>query len=313
MKNKMNHIVVVGSLNMDLVVRVPHMPIPGETVLGNDFQNIPGGKGANQAVGAARMGARVTMIGKVGNDEFGKALTKNLANEGVGISHISVDEKEATGIAMITLDQNGQNSIVVASGANMALKPEDIHTAWKKISDIDVLVMPLEVSLECVEEAVRLATESSVKVILNPAPAQKLSDDLLKKVDVLVPNESETSLLTGLAVESIEDAKIAAKSLLEKGAGAIVLTLGSRGALLISENQPAIISTPYKVNVVDTTAAGDSFVAALSVGVVEGLPLENALRQATAAGALAVTKMGAQPCMPTKKEVNELMEEQRGE
>ena len=128
-----------------------------------------------------------------------------------------------------------------------------------------------------------------------------------------MPNESETSLLTGLAVESIEDAKIAAKSLLEKGAGAIVLTLGSRGALLISENQPAIISTPYKVNVVDTTAAGDSFVAALSVGVVEGLPLENALRQATAAGALAVTKMGAQPCMPTKKEVNELMEEQRGE
>ena len=313
MKNKMNHIVVVGSLNMDLVVRVPHMPIPGETVLGNDFQNIPGGKGANQAVGAARMGARVTMIGKVGNDEFGKALTKNLANEGVGISHISVDEKEATGIAMITLDQNGQNSIVVASGANMALKPEDIRTAWKKISDIDVLVMPLEVSLECVEEAVRLATESSVKVILNPAPAQKLSDDLLKKVDVLVPNESETSLLTGLAVESIEDAKIAAKSLLEKGAGAIVLTLGSRGALLISENQPAIISTPYKVNVVDTTAAGDSFVAALSVVIVEGLPLENALRQATAAGALAVTKMGAQPCMPTKKEVNELMEEQRGE
>jgi ribokinase len=259
------------------------------------------------------MGARVTMIGKVGNDEFGKALTKNLANEGVGISHISVDEKEATGIAMITLDQNGQNSIVVASGANMALKPEDIRTAWKKISDIDVLVMPLEVSLECVEEAVRLATESSVKVILNPAPAQKLSDDLLKKVDVLVPNESETSLLTGLAVESIEDAKIAAKSLLEKGIGAIVLTLGSRGALLISENQPAIISTPYKVNVVDTTAAGDSFVAALSVGIVEGLPLENALRQATAAGALAVTKMGAQPCMPTKKEVNELMEEQRGE
>ena len=313
MKNKMNHIVVVGSLNMDLVVRVPHMPIPGETVLGNDFQNIPGGKGANQAVGAARMGARVTMIGKVGNDEFGKALTKNLANEGVGISHISVDEKEATGIAMITLDQSGQNSIVVASGANMALKPEDIRTAWKKISDIDVLVMPLEVSLECVEEAVRLATESSVKVILNPAPAQKLSDDLLKKVDVLVPNESETSLLTGLAVESIEDAKIAAKSLLEKGIGAIVLTLGSRGALLISENQPAIISTPYKVNVVDTTAAGDSFVAALSVGIVEGLPLENALRQATAAGALAVTKMGAQPCMPTKKEVNELMEEQRGE
>ncbi len=309
----MHHVVVVGSLNMDLVVRVPHMPIPGETILGENFKNIPGGKGANQAVGAARMGAQVTMIGRVGNDEFGKTLIKNLANEGVDTSHISVDEKEATGIAMITLDQHGQNSIVVASGANMALKPEDIRAAWQNINDIDVLVMPLEVSLDCVEEAVRLATENSVKVILNPAPAQKLSNELLEKIDVLVPNESETSLLTGLEIESIEEAKIAAKNLLEKGTGAVVLTLGSRGALLVSESQPAIISTPYKVNVVDTTAAGDSFVAALSVGVAKGLSLESALRQATAAGALAVTKMGAQPCMPTKKEVNELMEEQRGE
>jgi len=309
----MPHVVVVGSLNMDLVVRVPHMPVPGETILGNNFQNIPGGKGANQAVGAARMGAQVTMIGRVGNDEFGKVLTENLANEGVDISHVSVDKEEATGIAMITLDQSGQNSIVVASGANMALKPKDIRAAWKKISDIDIVVMPLEVSLDCIEEAIRLAVESSVKVVLNPAPAQILSDELLKNIDVLVPNESETSSLTGLGVETIEEAEAAAQNLLEKGAGAVVLTLGSRGALLVSKNKPAKMLSPYVVNVVDTTAAGDAFVAALSVGISSGLPLEDAVRQANAAGALAVTKAGAQPCMPTQKEVNELIGHQRGE
>ncbi|MDK1118857.1 MAG: ribokinase [Anaerolineae bacterium] len=303
----MAHIVVVGSLNMDLVVRVPHMPAPGETILGDNFQNIPGGKGANQAVGAARMGAQVTMIGRVGDDEFGKALTDNLILESVDVSHVSVDQDEATGIAMITLDQGGQNSIVVASGANMALKPEDLRTAWQNISDIDVLVMPLEVSLSCIEETVRLAVESSVKVVLNPAPAQKLSAELLKKIDVLVPNESETSLLTGVSVETIEEAESAARSLLEKGAGAVVLTLGSRGALLVNGSGPAITIHPYGVIVVDTTAAGDAFVAALSVGISNSLPLEDAVQLANAAGALAVTKMGAQPCMPTQKEVNELM------
>lgn len=309
----MPHVVVVGSLNMDLVVRVPHLPAPGETILGDNFLNIPGGKGANQAVGAARMGAQVTMVGRVGDDEFGKALTGNLAKEGVDISNVSVDANAASGIAMITVDQDGQNSIVVASGANMALKPEDIRTAWKKISSVDVVVMPLEVSMDCIEETVRLAKESSVKVILNPAPAQLLSDDLLKNVDVLVPNESETSLLTGLGVETIEEAEAAARKLLEKGAGAVVLTLGSRGALLVSENEPPHTLLPYDVNVIDTTAAGDAFVAALAVGISNRLSLKSAVQQANAAGALAVTKMGAQPCMPTKEEVIELMEQHRGE
>lgn len=308
----MPHVVVVGSLNMDLVVRVPHLPVPGETILGGNFQTIPGGKGANQAVGAARMGAQVTMVGRVGDDEFGTALTDNLAKEGVDISSVSVDAESATGIAMITVDQNGQNSIVVASGANMALKPEHIRTAWERIREVDVVVMPLEVSLACIEETVRLAKQHSVKVVLNPAPAQNLPGELLKQVDVLVPNESETSLLTGLGVETIEEAETAAAKLLELGVGAVVLTLGSRGALLVSETEPAQTIPPYAVEVVDTTAAGDAFVAALSVGLSNGLSLSNAVRQANAAGGLAATKLGAQPSMPTHEEVDQLMDQQPG-
>ncbi|MCK4975656.1 MAG: ribokinase [Anaerolineales bacterium] len=308
----MSHIVIVGSLNMDLVVRVPHMPELGETVLGVGFQQIPGGKGANQAVGAARMGAKVTIIGRIGSDDFGRELTENLSREGIDISNVTVDENEPSGIAMITVDEQGQNSIVVASGANMALTPEEIRSAWQSINDIDVVVMPLEIPLGCIEEAVRLAVQDNVKVVLNPAPAQKLSDELLGNIDVLVPNENETTLLTGLSIESIAEAETAAKKLLDKGSKAVVLTLGSRGALLVRNEIPAEIIAPFEVEVVDTTAAGDAFVAALSVGISDQLSLEDAVYQANAAGALAVTRMGAQPCMPTQSEVQELLENQKG-
>jgi len=307
------HVVVVGSLNMDLVVRVAHMPAAGETILGSSFQNIPGGKGANQAVGAARLGARVTMIGRVGNDEFGKALTDNLKIEDVNIAHVSIADEEATGIALITLDQSGQNSIVVASGANMTLTPADVRSAWKNIDAIDIVVIPLEVPMDCIDETIRLAADSNVKVIVNPAPAQELSAESLKHIDVLVPNESETSLLTGLSVETIEKASAAAQNLLAKGIGAVVLTLGSRGALLVSKNQSARLLPAYQVNVVDTTAAGDAFVAALSVGISSGLALEDAVQQANAAGALATTRMGAQPCMPAQNELTEFMKQPGGE
>ncbi|MEE9599388.1 MAG: ribokinase [Anaerolineales bacterium] len=308
----MSHIVIVGSLNMDLVVRVPHMPEPGETVLGVDFQQIPGGKGANQAVGAARMGAKVTMIGRIGSDDFGRELTKNLSREGIDIFNVTVDENEPSGIAIITVDKQGQNSIVVASGANMALTPEDIREAWQSIKNIDLVVMPLEIPLDCIEEAVRLAVQDNVKVVLNPAPAQKITNELLEKIDVLVPNENETTLLTGMSIESIAEAETAAKKLLEKGSKAVVLTLGSRGALLVRNELPAEKITPFEVKVVDTTAAGDAFVAALSVGISDQLSLENAVYQANAAGALAVTRMGAQPSMPTRGEVQELLENQGG-
>lgn len=309
----MPHIVVVGSLNMDLVVRVPHMPAPGETILGSGFQTIPGGKGANQAVAAARMGAKVTMIGRVGKDNFGKSLIENLGKEGADINHVSTDAEVATGIAMITVDEAGQNSIVVASGANMSLTPEHILAAWENIKNIDAVVMPLEVSLDCVGEAVRLAKTSSATVVLNPAPAQLLSDDLLKQVDVLVPNESETSLLTGMSVDTLEQAKAAANQLLSKGTGAVVLTLGDRGAMYLSHKDDAQVIPAYSVNVVDTTAAGDAFVAALSVGIASGKSLADSTEMANAAGALTVTRMGAQPSVPTLAEVNKLLAKKRGE
>ncbi len=307
----MPHIVVVGSLNMDLVVRVPRMPEPGETILGRDFQTVSGGKGANQAVGAARLAAHVTMIGCVGDDSFGETLVGNLATEGIETSPIKVIPGVPSGIAMITVDEGGQNSIVVASGANMLLTPEDIRTAWESLEDVDVVVMPLEVPLDCIQEAAGLAKVSGAKVVLNPAPARPLPDDLLGNLDVLVPNETETALLSGMAVDTLEQAEKAARHLLKMGVGAVILTLGSRGALMIEENFQSQLFESHSVDVVDTTAAGDAFVAALSVGISEGMDLEEASKMANAAGALAVTKMGAQPSMPTREEVLALLNLER--
>ncbi|MEN8171491.1 MAG: ribokinase, partial [Chloroflexota bacterium] len=213
----MTEIVVVGSLNMDLVVRAPHLPIPGETVLGQNFQTIPGGKGANQAVGAARLGAHVTMIGRVGNDTFGKTLSANLASEGIDTTHVLRDSNAPSGIAIITLDEAGQNCIVVASGANHKLTSKDVKTAFSQIDEVDVVVLQLESPLDCVEAAAKLGRERGAKIVLNPAPAQPLPDRLLALVDVLVPNESETSLLTDLPVENPSQIDTAARALFERG------------------------------------------------------------------------------------------------
>ncbi len=302
----MSHIIVVGSLNMDLVVRAPHLPIPGETVLGNDFQTIPGGKGANQAVGAARLGANVTMIGCVGNDDFGKSLRANLQKEGVDTTHILTIPDSPTGIAAITLDEDGQNCIVVASGANMKLTPEDVEKAFSQIEKVDVVILQLEIPLDCVEAAARLGQERGAKIVLNPAPARQLSDILLSQTDVLVPNESETSPLTDLPVDTPSQAETAAQSLFDKGVGSVILTLGSRGALVLDGNSPATQLSPHQVDVIDTTAAGDAFVAGLSVGLGEGMSLVEAAKLGNATGALAVTKLGAQPAMPTQEEVSSL-------
>lgn len=299
----MTKIVVVGSLNMDLVVRAPHLPAPGETVLGRGFQTVPGGKGANQAVGIARLGAEVIMVGRVGADDFGNALRANLEKEGINATHILTDEFAPTGIATITLDETGQNSIVVASGANMQLTPEDVKKAFEQIQDVDVIVLQLEIPQDCVEAAARLGQDLGAKVVLNPAPARQLNDILLSQTDVLVPNESETSLLTGLPVETDSQAKAAAQALFKKGVGSVVLTLGSRGALVLDGKMPAIKLFPHQVDVVDTTAAGDAFVAGLSVGLGEKMSLVEAAKLGNATGALAVTKMGAQPSMPRKEDI----------
>jgi len=303
----MPHIVVVGSLNMDLVVRTPHMPAPGETVLGDDFQTIPGGKGANQAVAAARQGARVSMVGRVGQDAFGRALLDNLQAEGIDVSHVLVDDVAPSGVALITVDDSGQNSIVVASGANWRLTVEDAEKALAEIGAFDVLVMQLESPLLVVEAAARLAREQGARVVLNPAPAQALPTDLLALVDVLIPNESETSLLTGLPVETVSQAEDAAQALLDQGVGAVVLTLGSRGSLVIEPGRKAAHLSPHTVEVVDTTAAGDAFVAGFATRWAEGANLVEAARWGNAAGALAVTKMGAQPSAPSRVDVERLL------
>jgi ribokinase len=314
--NHTPHIVVVGSLNMDLVVEVPVIPRPGETVLGKNFATFPGGKGANQAVAAARLGARVSMIGRVGKDAFGDQLLASARADGIDVTRVGRDEKAASGVAMIAVDVQGQNSIAVASGANFRLTAEHVRRAWAGLGQLDVLVMPLETPLETIAAAVSLARESGVKVILNPAPARDLPLDLLAGIDVLAPNEPETALLTGMPVGTSEESRAAAKKLLQLGVGSVVLTLGSRGALVLDgapsedggANAHFTLVPAHPVEVVDTTAAGDTFMGGLAVALGEGKTLVQAARFANAAASLSVTKHGAQPSMPTREEVDLILQ-----
>jgi len=300
----MTHIVVVGSLNMDLVVEVPAIPLPGETVLGKNFATFPGGKGANQAVAAARLGARVSLIGRVGKDAFGDQLLASAQADGIDITHVGRDETAATGVAMIAVDEQGQNSIAVASGANFCLTADHVREAWAELDDVDLLVMPLETPLDTIETAVSLANESGATVVLNPAPARPLPAELLAGIDVLVPNEPETAQLTALPINTEAESRDAARELLALGVGNVVLTLGSRGALVLDGKTESFTLVPARrVEVVDTTAAGDAFVAGLAVALGEGQTLVEAAQFANAVGALAVTKQGAQPGMPAREEV----------
>jgi ribokinase len=299
-------IAVVGSINMDLVVRVPHLPLPGETILGRDFHTIPGGKGANQAVAAARLGAMVAMVARVGKDSFGKLLLNNLRQEGIDVQFVRQDPHTSSGIATITVDDEGRNAIVVASGANWTLTPQEVAAALNGIAQMDALVLQLESPMACVLEAARIAHGRGAKVVLNPAPAAPLPDDIYACLDVLVPNESETHLLSGLPVDTIAQAEAAARSLLRRGVRSVVLTLGSRGALVLDGEQGAQVIPAYAVKVVDTTAAGDAFVAGLAVGLAEGMSLVEAACLGNACGAIAVTRLGAQPAMPTRSEVDRL-------
>ena len=299
-------VTVVGSLNMDLVARAPRIPQPGETIIGRDFRNVPGGKGANQAVAAARLGAEVSMVGRVGGDAFAEPLLENLAADGIDHTYVTRDGEAATGVALIVVDDAGENSIVVASGANARFSPADVEAAEGAVAKADVVLLQLESPLETVTRAAEVAHAHDVPVILNPAPAQQLPDTLLSLVDVLIPNESETALLSDMPVDDREEAEAAAAALLALGVGTVILTLGERGALL-AQAEGATLVPAFSVDAVDTTAAGDAFVGGFAVALAEGRRHLEAVRWGNAAGALATTKMGAQPSLPTREAVEQLL------
>ena len=305
----MAHITVVGSLNMDLVVRTPRIPRPGETIIGSDFHTIPGGKGANQAVAAAKLGAEVSMIGRVGADDFGKALLANLNSVSVNSDLVRQDSSAATGIALITVEDSGENNIVLAQGANMKLSVEDVETTGEIIDRSDMVLLQLESPLQVVEATLRLAKRRGVITVLNPAPAQSLSEEVLRYVDILVPNETETGLLTALPVETFSQMEEAAEQLRRIGVGTVILTLGERGAFLCSADGNQLFPA-YKIQPVDTTAAGDAFVAGFAVALAERGSLLEAVPRGNAAGALAATKFGAQPSLPTRAEWERFYQEQ---
>lgn len=305
----MPRIAVVGSCNMDLVVRAPRLPAPGETVLGGEYYTAHGGKGANQAVAAARLGAEVTFVGRVGADQFGAALRAGLAQAGIAVSHLIDDPQAPSGVAMILVDHCGENSIVVASGANLRLTPHDVERARALIEGADVLLLQLESPLETVQYAAALAARAGRIVVLNPAPAQPLTDDLLRFASVLTPNRSEATLLAGLPVST--ETIVATRQLAARSGGAVVVTLGAEGAMVLERpGAPAQKLEPFRVDAIDTTAAGDAFNAGLAVGLAEGRPLVEAVRLGMAAGALATTKRGAQPSLPYRHEVERLLAKQ---
>jgi ribokinase len=293
---------IIGSANMDLVVRADHAPGPGENVFGDDFRMIPGGKGANQAVAVARLGGRARFIGRVGRDSFGERLLASLRADGVEIADPAAVADAPTGVALIVIDRKGQNSIIVAPGANRRLMPADIEALRPALEKLDAILMQLEIPIETVVHTIRLAREINVPVILDAGPPRAQPPDELFRVAILSPNEAEAGALLGCAIRDLKDAEEAGREMLRRGAGAVVLKLGSKGALLVTEEECLHVPA-HRVKVVDTTAAGDAFTAALAVCRAEGLALPEAVRMANKAGALATTKLGAQPSMPTRKEL----------
>jgi len=301
---KGNCIVTVGSVNMDLVTQVPRLPVWGECLMGDDFKTVPGGKGANQALAVARLGHPSVLVGRVGGDLFGSRLRADLEREGVDVSHLKVDPDAANGVALIFLDRQGRNAILVAGGANMRLTPEDVRQAEPQIAQASLLLVQLEVSREAVREAIGLAHRHHVPVILDPAPAHNFTADLMPGVFAAVPNETEAQTLTGIPCDTEAGAREAARKLTEMGARYGVVKLGERG-LVYTEGKEVRVLPAFAVEAVDTTAAGDAFAAGLAVAVAEGASLAEALSFASACGALAVTKFGAQPSMPMRAAVEE--------
>ncbi len=297
---------VVGSSNTDMIIRVPRIPRAGETLLGGEFLTAAGGKGANQAVGAARAGGKVAFIARVGRDAFGDQAIAGLLRDGIDVSRVFRDKLTPSGVALIFVAQDGENSIAVAGGANAKLSPSDVKKAAGVIRSAGLLVAQLETPLATVTAAVELAVKAGVPVILNPAPARPLPNSLLERISILTPNETEAELLTGIKVTDAAAAAKACSKLRSRGVGIVILTLGERGAFLADANGRRLVPG-FKVKTVDSTAAGDIFNGALSVALAEGKAVFDAVRFANAAAALSVTRLGAQPSAPSRADIEKFI------
>jgi ribokinase len=295
-------ITVIGSTNTDMVVVTETLPRPGETLLGGRFFMNAGGKGANQAVAAARLEGNVSFVAKTGNDVFGRQARELFNKEGIDTRAVFTDNETASGVALINVDNLGENCIAVAPGANDKLMPNDIQSAEKQISEAEIVLLQLEIPLETVEYTAKFAFEAGKKVILNPAPARQLPDHLYKQLYLITPNETEAEVLTGVPVKDESSAQKAAEILVLKGTQHVIITLGNKGAYVYSDGEGKIIPAP-RVNAVDTTAAGDVFNGALCVALAENRSLEDAVRFAIKAASISVTRMGAQASAPFREEV----------
>ena len=304
-------ILVIGSVNMDMVVRAATLPSPGQTVFGSDFHAFPGGKGANQAVGVARLGGRCRFVGRVGDDDFGRSLKKSIAAEGVNVDHLMLTEGTSTGTAIVVVDSQGENSIIVSSGANFALTPDDIFGCEELFEKSAVVLLQLEIPLPTVRAAIDLAHRHNTRIILDPTPVPKKFSREMYLVDIISPNAGEAEELTGKKLAEDRVAKQVAMEFIEQGSKSVVVKLGPRGSLVVMSDGHFYHVPPFKVNVVDSTAAGDAFTAGLGVAYTRGLSLREAAVFANAAGALTCTQFGAQPALPTALDVQMLMRDQK--
>lgn len=300
-------LVVLGSSNTDMIVRTRTLPRPGETVLGGEFITAAGGKGANQAVAARRAGGSVSFIARIGSDALGDQSLASWRSEGIDVTHVSRDAKAASGVALILVDEKGENSIAVAGGANQRLTPAHVRKAAKTIRHAHTLLMQLETPLPTIQAAAEIAAKAGVRVILNPAPAQTLPAELLRQLTLITPNETEAETLTGIRVRSEKDCHRAANALQKAGVRHVIITLGARGAFLAMDDGTRLLIPSFPVQPVDTTAAGDTFNGALAVALGENLALPEAIRFANAAAALSITRLGAQPSAPKRREILKLL------
>lgn len=309
----MNKVCILGSINMDMVVSVNKMPLIGETIFSDNFKLAHGGKGANQAVASRRLGADVYMISKVGQDAYGLEIVNNLEKENINVNSIFKDDVKPTGTAIITVNNEGNNSIIVVPGANMTLNLKEIDKCKEIIGNSDIIVAQFETPIEVTMEAFKFAKEKGVITILNPAPAKEIPTELLKYTDIIVPNETEATALTGVKVQDLESAKQAANIFFNNKVKYVIITLGDKGAAVISKEDGVLIPA-YKVNAVDSTAAGDSFIGAISTKLTKSNLNINSLVEAVKFGnkvsAIAVQREGAQPSIPFLKEINDIYKEE---